>query len=99
LSDEIHVFRAEATVGPGAMGRIPGRQHSLMLFLRQPHGTDHDWSRAETILREEGWLSPSLSRAGTLPMAPKEGIDQILAAAHTSAAEKGHSVVIYDPNQ
>lgn len=92
---EIHVFTGSAVSLSSATGYSAGERHALMVFLRQPVGSDHDWASAETLVAAESWGEVLLERGGTV--GPDSAIGDF-SEMYQAALSNGGSIVVYsDP--
>ena len=92
---EVHVFTGSAASSAASTGYPPGERHALMIFLRQPGGSDHDWQGAEALVGAESWSDVSLERGGIVGSNSTLGN---LAELHEAAMKNGGSFVVYaDP--
>lgn len=92
----VHMFKAEATASNATHGaNRPGDRHAMIAFIRQPSGTDHDWSAAEAGIIQAGWSSVVVERAGTLDLETLNGRDPEFRAAVEHALVGGCGLVVY----
>lgn len=97
--DEVHIFMAVAKASAGnELGYASGQKHALLIFVRQPYGSDHDWTRAEEIATNSGWSDVDISKAGSIESENVNGKDEIISASYEEALEAGSSIIAYsDP--
>jgi hypothetical protein len=93
---EVHVFAGSAaSLSEETTGYPAGERHALLVFLRQPAGSDHDWAAAEALVAAESWADVSLDRGGTIgPSSTLGG----MTGMYDAAMANGGSIIIYsDP--
>ncbi|MBL8522134.1 MAG: hypothetical protein JNN20_00450 [Betaproteobacteria bacterium] len=91
---EVHLFSAQATVVPPAGKESSNTRHALLVFVRQPIGTDFDWQDAGRIIGDGGWDDIVITKAAKAMLMPPSS-DNTLRDAYLSAMENGSSLVIY----
>ena len=80
-----------------ASGCPAGEQHAIIVFLRQPRGSEADFEGASTVARDNGWKDVDLERAGTLEGEPLSS-DPDEIECYQSALEYGHAIMVFsDP--
>ena len=92
------MFQGDATSRSQDVTGYPvGEKHALIVFLKQPEGSDHDWAAAEAIVAAAYWSNITLRRAGTLNGDSPRGD---LTESYQAALSSGSAIVIYtDPLQ
>jgi hypothetical protein len=94
--DEIHAFQGEATVDHGnTLGYEPGSRHAVIVFSRQPAGSEHDFALAARRARENGLLDVRLDSAGRLRPEALGSKPREFGHAYESALEQGYGVIVY----
>jgi hypothetical protein len=93
--DEVHVFRGEATVDENAMGYEPGSRHAVMVFSRQPAGSDHDFALAARRAEENDLREVSLESGGKVRLEAINAMPAEFAQAYGNALELGYAVIVY----
>ena len=92
LSNEIHLFSAQA------IATLPNStiktRHALLVFIRQPIGTDFDWEHAGRIIADGGWDDILITKASKAALMPPSA-DNTLRNAYLNAMENGNSMVVY----
>ena len=97
MQNEIHMFTAQATASPGNDRFTAKARHALLVFIRQPVGSEYDNDNAIKVVEETGWEDVVIDKAAKLAAKPMTS-DPTLKIAHHEAAEKGSSIVVYaDP--
>ena len=91
---EVHLFSAQATVVPPAGKESSNTRHALLVFVRQPIGTDSDWEQAGRVIGEGGWDDIVITKAAKAVLMPPSS-DNTLRNAYLNAMESGGSLVIY----
>ena len=96
MSDKLHMFSAQATVGASAKGGLPvGQRHALLIFVRQPADAAHDSATAAALAEAGGWVDVSITKSATVVVGPDGQSDETLRDAMISAVENGHGIVVY----
>ena len=95
---EIHLFLGIAAAEETSKSAFPaGERHALLVFLRQPIGSDHYWSLAESCLEDAGWAQVALQKASTVDRSVLE-IEPTAQSAYEDAMARGSAIVVYsDP--
>ena len=94
--DEVHAFRGEATLeGEYTVGYEPGSRHAVMVFSRQPSGSDHDFVLAARRAVENGLHNVSLADAGKVRPEAVGAMPPEFVQAYNAALEAGYGVIIY----
>lgn len=94
--DEVHAFRGEATLdGEYTLGHAPGSRHAIMVFSRQPAGSDHDFALAARRAEENGLLAVTLESGGRVRPDAVATMPAEFARAYNSALEQGYGVIVY----
>jgi hypothetical protein len=96
---EIHLFLGTAAAGGATNSRFPaGERHALLVFFRQPIGSDHYWNLAESCLEDAGWAQVALQKASKVVDRSVLEIEPIARSAYEDAMIRGSAIVIYsDP--
>ncbi len=90
---DVHVFLAAGSAKPdNDAGCRPGARHSLLIFSRQPEGTEADPALARKGAAYAGWTRVKLERSRRLAPASPPAEATLLAAFNDSLA-LGCSVV------
>ncbi|MGQ0622149.1 MAG: hypothetical protein ACT4QA_19920 [Panacagrimonas sp.] len=91
---EIHMYLA---VGKAADGAAYPRDelHPMLIFLRQPTGSEHDLSVAESVALASGWTELDFTKAGTLPDDAQDQMEESFRACYRAAAEMGEAIMVY----
>lgn len=90
---EVHIFTGIATSLDQQVTNYPvGERHSLMIFLRQSIGSDHDWDAAEALVVAASWGEVDLKRGGTLTTEDTLGDFQEM---YDTALSNGGAIVVY----
>jgi hypothetical protein len=64
---DVNLFFGTAAAMAGNQHSYPvGERHALLVFSRQPKGTEPDWLAAESIVTSKGWLDVQLQQASTV---------------------------------
>ena len=93
---DIHLFQAIATAGAAPENTYrPGDRHAMLVFVRQAHGTNHDWALAEASVSKVGWTQISFRRAGTLSAEKLNGKSNEFVGAFEQAMNAGFGLVVY----
>jgi hypothetical protein len=93
---EVHLFRGEATVGHGnSLGYKPGGRHPVIVFSRQPVGSDHDFALATQRAEGGGLLDVTLHRGGTLRVESINSKSVQFGVAYERALSHGFGVIVY----
>jgi hypothetical protein len=95
---EIHLFLGTASAGKeNKFAYAPGERHAVLVFSRQPIGTEHDWQFAASHLEGAGWTHIELQRAKNMD-APNLNTDPTFSTAYEKALAQGGTVIVYtDP--
>jgi hypothetical protein len=95
---EIHLFLGIATAGVENQFGYPfGERHAMLVFSRQPVGTDSDWELAASHLDGSDWTEIEWERA-TIIDAPSPNTHPTTQAAYDDALAKGSAIIAYsDP--
>ncbi len=91
---EVHLFSAAATVVPPAGKESSNTRHALLVFVRQPIGTDFDWEQAGRVVGDGGWDDIVVTKAAKAALMPPSS-DNTLRDAYLSAMQNGSSLVVY----
>jgi len=91
---EVHLFSAQATVVPPAGKESSNTRHALLVFVRQPIGTEFDWQNAGRIIGDGGWDDIVITKAAKAALMPPSS-DNTLRDAYFKAMESGSSLVVY----
>jgi hypothetical protein len=93
---EIHLFLGEGTIGAGnSLGFEPGGRHRVMLFVRQPAGSDHDFALATKRAEESGLLEVKFEQGGTFQPESIATLSPHLVAAYQRALSAGTGIIVY----
>lgn len=92
----IHIFLASGAAGPSNQFGYPGgERHALLILLRQPDGSDHDWDSAANHATEAGWTDVSTTKGGYLQADALQDIPAESVSAYEDALEQGSSIIVY----
>ncbi len=94
LSNEIHLFSAQAIATLANSQSAAKTRHALLVFIRQPIGTDFDWEHAGRIVADGGWDDILITKAAKAALMPPSG-DNTLRNAYLNAMDSGNSLVVY----
>jgi hypothetical protein len=92
---EIHLYMAVAR-SVTAHAYLPDEHHPMLVFLRQPPGSAHDFDAAEQVILRGGWSEVDFTKAGILPPDAGERKDEPYASCYAAAVEDGDSLMVYD---
>ena len=94
LSNEIHLFSAQAIAALTNGQSAAKTRHALLVFIRQPIGTGFDWEHAGRIIADGGWDDILIAKASKAALMPPS-VDNTLRNAYLNAMENGNSMVVY----
>ena len=94
MQNEIHMFTAQATASEKNDHYTDKSRHALLVFIRQPVGTEYDRENARKTVEDTGWENIVIGKAGKLALKPDTN-DETLKHAYLDAAETGSSIVVY----
>ena len=86
---------AQATVILPSGDDAAKTRHALLLFIRQPIGTEYDLENARKTVEVADWETVVIGKSGKLAAEPNAD-NETLMSAHREAAENGCSIVVYD---
>lgn len=92
---QIHMYLAVAQAET-AVRHPAGELHPLLVFLRQPLGSGHDFDAAEAVAVKAGWTSLDFTKAGILPEDAGEQGEDTFRACYASAVTEGQALLVYD---
>lgn len=93
---EVHMFSAVARASARTPGRTPGHHHPLLIFVRQPAGSDHDLAAAAATAAAQGWDEVDITRAGTLPPDVETQIQEPVRSVYLATLAQGRAMVAFD---
>ena len=95
---EIHLFLGIAAAREASKcGFSVGKRHAVLVFFRQPIGSDHYWNLAESCLEDAGWTQVALQKASTVDRSTLE-TEPTARSAYEDAMARGSAILIYsDP--
>ncbi len=95
MLNEIHMFTAQATVVLPTGDLAARARHALLVYIRQPIGTEYDLENARKTVEVAGWENVTIGKSGKLAANPNTD-NETLLSAHREAAENGSCIVVYD---
>lgn len=95
MSFEVHLYAAVA-MAESAESHAAGQRHPMLVFLRQPVGTEHDLPAAAAVAESAGWVEVDFTKAGVLPAEAEPTMDEGFRTHYLAALDAGHSLLVYD---
>lgn len=93
---EVHVFQGTAEASARTQRYLVGEERPIIVLLRQPHGTNHDWDTAARKVAELGWRNIYLESGKTLTDPEQlNKLDHLLKQAYERALENGCHLLVY----
>jgi hypothetical protein len=95
---EIGLFLGIAEVSEGnQLGYPIGERHALVVFSRQPEGSEPDWNLAKSHMQRCGWSDVEFEKASTLDPSALD-LEPSARSSYDAAMINGSAIIVYsDP--